>query len=164
MSVQPPFLPGGRFLRFLVGGALIVLLALLPLLPLGGGWSPTSCTFYSLTGLPCPLCGGTRAAKAFLQGDLSRAVRLNALAIPAVIVIATMAGVLLVEGLRGRRLYPWETLAQRYGKFLPWVILVLIIWWIPQIAGALRGSKSELLNPQNPVAAFLLRHTGSQNP
>lgn len=164
MSAEPPFLPGGRSVRILVGLALLAFLALLPLLPLGGGWSPTSCTFYTLTGLPCPLCGGTRAAKAFLQGDLPDAIRLNALAIPAVISIATVAAIMIIEGLRGRPLHPWQALVQRYGRFLPWLLLVLIIWWIPQIIGALRGSKAELLDPRNPIAAFLQRHAGNQNP
>jgi hypothetical protein len=39
-----------------------------------------SCVFRSLTGIPCPSCGTTRAATAFLQGDLMTAFINNPLA------------------------------------------------------------------------------------
>ena len=38
------------------------------------------CIFRSLTGIPCPTCGTTRAATAFLQGDLLAAFAANPLA------------------------------------------------------------------------------------
>jgi hypothetical protein len=38
------------------------------------------CIFHSLTGIPCPTCGTTRAATAFLNGDLLAAFAANPLA------------------------------------------------------------------------------------
>ena len=38
------------------------------------------CVFHSLTGIPCPTCGTTRAATAFLHGDLLAAAAANPLA------------------------------------------------------------------------------------
>ena len=38
------------------------------------------CTFLALTGLPCVTCGATRAAMAFLYGDLAAAWHFNPLA------------------------------------------------------------------------------------
>jgi hypothetical protein len=38
------------------------------------------CTFRSLTGVPCPTCGATRAATAFLDGNLIAAFAANPLA------------------------------------------------------------------------------------
>ncbi len=49
-----------------------------------------SCIFRSLTGIPCPSCGTTRAATAFLQGDLMTAFINNPL--------AALAGLLFVVG------------------------------------------------------------------
>lgn len=48
------------------------------------------CLFYSLTGIPCPTCGTTRAAMAFLDGNLMAALAANPL--------ATAAGLLFVIG------------------------------------------------------------------
>jgi hypothetical protein len=50
-------------------------LTLAPLLP--------SCPFRSLTGIPCPSCGTTRAAMALLHGDIVAALTLNPLAAAA---------------------------------------------------------------------------------
>ena len=49
-----------------------------------------ACVFRSLTGIPCPSCGTTRAAIAFLQGDLMTAFINNPL--------AALAGLLFVVG------------------------------------------------------------------
>ena len=38
------------------------------------------CIFRALTGIPCPTCGTTRAATAFLNGDLAGAFSANPLA------------------------------------------------------------------------------------
>lgn len=162
MSVQPPFLPGSRGIRFLVGNSLLLVLALLPLLPTGSGdWNPTTCAIHALTGLPCPLCGGTRAAKALMHGDAATALRLNALAIPAVAAIALAGLVLVSEAIRGRPWLDWTPLIRRFGRFAPWLVLFLLIWWIPQLLGALRGSKEELLDTRNPVARYLQTHLGT---
>jgi hypothetical protein len=50
----------------------------------------TPCPFHSATGLWCPLCGSTRAARAFLQGRASDMWRYNAL-LP--IALAVVVGV-----------------------------------------------------------------------
>jgi hypothetical protein len=41
------------------------------------------CVFRSLTGIPCPTCGTTRAATAFLHGNLAAAFTANPLAAAA---------------------------------------------------------------------------------
>jgi hypothetical protein len=48
------------------------------------------CIFHSLTGIPCPTCGTTRAATAILDGDLLAALTANPL--------AAIAGLLFVVG------------------------------------------------------------------
>jgi len=49
---------------------------------------PVRCPFLALTGLDCPLCGGTRSATALAGGDLSAALDLNAFTTVGLIVVA----------------------------------------------------------------------------
>jgi len=44
------------------------------------------CIFHTLTGLPCPTCGMTRAAQALLRGDFSAAFGWNPLFLPTLLV------------------------------------------------------------------------------
>ncbi|MGI5470047.1 DUF2752 domain-containing protein [Streptomyces sp. CA-132043] len=62
------------------------------------------CPFNVMTGLLCPVCGGTRMAYDLLHGDLSAAFHDNAaLLVLGVPLAAYVGGRLLYEGLRGRR-------------------------------------------------------------
>ena len=71
---------------------LTAVLSSLALRPLWLALAPNlrPCIFRSLTGIPCPTCGTTRAATAFLSGDLSGAFIANPL--------AALAGVVFVVG------------------------------------------------------------------
>jgi hypothetical protein len=70
----------------------------------GGGWliasgtglvAFTPCLVKHVTGMPCPTCGATRAALAFIQGDVGAAFLLNPIGPLMVIVTAgTLAFVL----------------------------------------------------------------------
>jgi hypothetical protein len=42
-----------------------------------------SCPFHRMTGLPCPTCGGTRAAVLLSHGDVSAALSMNPLVVVA---------------------------------------------------------------------------------
>jgi hypothetical protein len=78
-----------RQLAFLWLAAAVSALALRPLwLAVGPLLRP--CVFRSLTGIPCPTCGTTRAAAAFLDGHLITAFAANPL--------AAAAGLLFVVG------------------------------------------------------------------
>ena len=78
-----------RQLAFLWLGAAASALALRPLwLAVAPLLQP--CVFRSLTGLPCPTCGTTRAATAFLDGHLIAALAANPL--------TAAAGLLFVVG------------------------------------------------------------------
>jgi hypothetical protein len=48
------------------------------------------CVFRALTGIPCPTCGTTRAATAFLNGELTAAIAANPM--------AALAGLVFVAG------------------------------------------------------------------
>lgn len=70
-------------------------LLLAPLMP--------ACPLRTLTGVPCPTCGSTRAGLALLHGDLPNALRLNPL--------ATVAAVAFLLG--GALVPVWVGLVQR---------------------------------------------------
>ncbi len=127
-------------------------LTLLALAPLGKIGLPL-CGLRMVTGLPCPLCGGTRAAQAFLCGDLARAFYLNPLAIPVVggLILAGLLAAL--ELLRARALTDWTALRRRWLAWTPlFLVLLLLLWWPVHLASALREPKSDLLDLRNPVA------------
>lgn len=49
------------------------------------------CPFHELTGLLCPLCGGTRAVLRLLEGDVVGSLGLNLLAVPLAAVVVWVA-------------------------------------------------------------------------
>lgn len=164
---QPPLFPAQRFWR--IFAALLILGALAFV-----AWQPkvtvipripaTTCLFHEITGLPCALCGGTRSARAILHGDFSRALHLNAIAFPAVALLVLSATILGGEALRGRAFANWKALAKRYKILFPVSLALVFIWWIPQLIGALNGSKSELINLRNPIARTLSERFESPKP
>ena len=98
---------GGRIgLGILMGlsvvpGGLIVLRALT--LPRSSPGLPDLCPLHRITGLWCPLCGGTRATRELIHGDVWAALGYN----PFALVVEAFAVVLVVRWLiassRGRR-------------------------------------------------------------
>ncbi len=82
---------GERQIGLLWGAVALALLLLVPFVPaLATGLPP--CFFRRLTGVPCPTCGGTRAALALAHGDLAGALAANPL-------VTLGLAVLLVGGL-----------------------------------------------------------------
>ena len=63
------------------------------------------CAFHSLTGLPCPTCGATRAAWQFLHGNFAASFRFNPIAFVAYcLIVAFDLYALLALLLRAPRL------------------------------------------------------------
>jgi hypothetical protein len=95
---------GGRGVGLLWGG---VALALLALGPFGEGLAANlpGCFFRSMTGFPCPTCGGTRAALALARFDVGGAFHANPLVALALLFLVgggLAAGALALAG-RGVR-------------------------------------------------------------
>ncbi len=89
------------------------------------------CVFHSLTGLPCPTCGATRAAIQFLHGHFSASLLYNPLAFLAFCGLAAFdlyaLGVLLTRAPRlrlGKLSRPEQNLA-RYA-----IVLLVACNWI----------------------------------
>ena len=86
-----PSLPGG----------LIVLRALT--LPRNSPGLPDLCPLHRTTGLWCPLCGGTRATRELMHGDLWAAMGYNPFALVLEVVVIVLVARWLLASARGLR-------------------------------------------------------------
>ncbi len=151
----PPLRLDQRKFRASAAAIIVVMLvgaALLPLTPPPRFSGLPLCVLKSATGLPCPLCGGTRATQALLRGDLARALYLNVAALPAVMTFVTAALVLGWEAMRGRAVGDWDALLRRLRSLLPILAALLCVYWLLHLMNALRAPKSELVDLRNPIA------------
>ena len=78
MKVRPAVAPG-RQLGLLWGAVAVALVALSPAAPHLTQGLP-ACPLKSLSGLPCPACGSSRAALALAQREVKEALAVNPLA------------------------------------------------------------------------------------
>jgi len=100
---------------------------------LGQGGLGLGCGFRALTGMPCPLCGGTHACAALIQGDWSAAWAANPGAVLLLVWLVLLAGQALVEGAQGRRRvarWPWW-----HPAVLTMVGSGLVLSWVSRLAG-----------------------------
>lgn len=96
---------------------------------LGRGGLGLGCGFRALTGMPCPLCGGTHACAALVQGDWAAAWAASPGALVLLLWLVLLAGQAVVEGAQGRRRvarWPWwhpaALAAVGGGLVLSWVL------------------------------------------
>ncbi|MES2581663.1 MAG: DUF2752 domain-containing protein [Pseudomonadota bacterium] len=89
------------------------------------------CGFRHVTGLPCPLCGGTRACAALADGNFLAAWQLN----PGLMVLLALAAAhsvqLGVEAWTGRRVQRWRIGAGAWRAGLA----VLLLGWTLRLLG-----------------------------
>ena len=100
---------------------------------LGQGGLGLGCGFRALTGMPCPLCGGTHACAALVQGDWAAAWAANPGALVLLLWLLLLAGQAVVEGAQGRRRvarWPWW-----HPAVLAAVGGVLVLFWVLRLAG-----------------------------
>ncbi len=81
--------------------ALLAGVALLPFASRSPLVSVQTCAFKGATGLPCALCGGSRAAQAVLRGDFAQACYLNMAALPSIAIVASVVLLLWSEAIGG---------------------------------------------------------------
>lgn len=104
----------------LLGAPLVLSLGDLPL-----------CGFQHVTGFPCPLCGGTRACAALVDGNFLAAWQLNPGLIVLLALAATHSVQLGVEAWTGRRVQRWRVGANAWRAG----ILVLLASWGLRLSG-----------------------------
>jgi hypothetical protein len=158
--MKPPLLLHERILRIVViaalGLALGLLLAKSFLLP-GLG---LPCGFRKLSGLPCAMCGGTRATAALLRGDLGQAIHWNAMALPVITGMAALAGIFLLELIHGSAVIDWNPLRKRIGRLLPLSLTLFAAWWGVHVFSALKTPKPDLVDFQKPIPAVIADFLG----
>jgi len=105
-----------------------------------------TCPFQLTTGLPCPLCGMTRALHHLFSGDLARAWFFN----PFSFAVGGMVSLLFIrtaaEVLTGRRARPLPPLAR------PWVAtaaVIILIYWAVRI----RETRAPSEPPRTPFSS-----------
>ena len=130
-SAWVPLPVADRLPRLALGLALPLAMAATPLW-LRQGYS-LGCGFRALTGLPCPLCGGTRACGALVQGDWAAAWAANPGAVVLLLWLGLCAAQAVAEGAAGwRRVRPWPW-------WQPWALRAvgggLLLSWAARLAG-----------------------------
>ena len=118
--------------------------------------SVQTCAFKGATGLPCALCGGSRATQAALRGDFARACYLNMAALPSIAIVASVDAVVVVRGHRWKcsdRL--GEVSANGFDRFCRfcWRSSAFTGSFILPMPSAL--PKPELIDLRNPIARFI---------
>jgi hypothetical protein len=155
VSPKPPLRSDQRNFRAILVFVFVLELcglALLPLAPPSFSFGLQTCAFKGVTGLPCPLCGGTRATQALLRGDFVRAHYLNMAALPVLVAMVAGAIALSIEAMRGRVIINGGAVIQRLRGCLPALALLFFLYWIVHLASAVRSSKLELVDLHNPIA------------
>lgn len=93
---------------------------------LGGGRIDIPCPFKSVTSIPCPGCGGMRAAGSLFHGDIAGAIATNPLSVLVIVFIAVSAVWLAIDIIRGRDSY-WQIFSVRWSRTAIVVAIALIL-------------------------------------
>jgi hypothetical protein len=158
-------IPSGRFLRVdqrrsraVLAFAFMSVLAGMALLPFTSKsplLSVQTCAFKGATGLPCALCGGSRATQAVLRGDFARACYLNVAALPAILIVTSVTLFLCYEAISGNAVVAWGRFPKRIRPLLPLLVAVFCLYWILHLVDAVRRVKPELIDLRNPIARLI---------
>ena len=87
------------------------------------------CPFHKITGIPCPGCGGTRAARLLLAGDLKAAILMNPLSVLLCILIPILTIIFCYDTLKGSKHLEY-ILKKKWNKttFIIVVSIIIINW------------------------------------
>lgn len=88
------------------------------------------CTFYKLTGVPCPSCGLTTSFALLLHGDLGNSLRANAVGTLLAVFWLALIPWCLASAFEGRPLFLVSTERALTRAVLVFVVLLLARWAI----------------------------------
>ena len=86
------------------------------------------CLFHSITGLPCPSCGMTRAFIAIGNGDIISAISFNPASILVYITICIGLALALLQVVTGKK-YIEALWTKIKGKVFPITLAVMVVAW-----------------------------------
>lgn len=135
--------------------ALFVLRVVDPVI--AGSWAPLHISCGAITGLPCILCGMTRALHLLLNGNFGGALYFNWLAFPFLGAVAFLVAVCVIEIAKRRVILTWTAGAPLTAGKLTIIGLTLLMLWTLQVYLAVSQHKHELLNPRGPLYALFVR-------
>ena len=101
--------------------------ALLPFASRSPLVSVQTCAFKGATGLPCALCGGSRAAQAVLRGDFAQACYLNMAALPSIAIVASVVLLLWSEAIGGNAVIDWGGCRKGFDPFAAFAGVLLLL-------------------------------------
>jgi len=111
-----------------LGGAVYGLLSL-------SGWVVFPCPFKTVTGLPCPGCGMTRACHAALHGDWAQVLKMNPFGpLLAVFWGVVTAGLLLPPGAR-EGFTGWLGRVESFTRWPAWALAALLFYTLTRWFG-----------------------------
>ena len=120
-------------------------------------WLPLHTSCGAITGLPCILCGTTRAVHYLLNGNFSRALYYNWLAFPLVAGALVLLLLAVTELCAGRRFVArWPMIRLTRARFCGAFVGLLLLWGL-QVYLAVSQHKTELLNPSGPLYSLVVR-------
>lgn len=114
---------------------------------------PLSCN--AATGVPCLLCGLTRALHYLCTGNFERALYFNWLAFPVAAFALLVFAAALAEAVSRRRVV--EVRPSIPPRATAYALLTLALLWSFQVWLAVHGHKAELLNPNGPLYSLFVR-------
>ena len=86
------------------------------------------CTFYQLTGLPCPSCGMTTSFALLVRGDVVNSVRANAVGTLLAAFCLGLVPWCLAGVIRGRPYFVWSLERALTRLIVIFLILMLVRW------------------------------------
>jgi len=113
------------------------------------------CTFHAAFGLPCAMCGGTRALFAILHGNFAYAWTLNPAAVLLIAMATVACAVVFIEAATGRRLCPVVPVRIR-TSFAIGLCIALVLWTIFHCWSACIHHNEELVDFQHPFVQWLM--------
>lgn len=90
------------------------------------------CLFRQTTGQPCPLCGGTRACAALVEGNFLAAWQLSPALMPVLALALAHSVQLGYEAITGRRVAPQWRIGARFWAAAGMIMLIL---WVARLSG-----------------------------
>lgn len=95
------------------------------------------CPFHKITGIPCPGCGGVRAARFLISGDIKSAIYTNPLSVLLCITIPSIIIGIWIDYNKGTNKIE-SLLKKRFSTKTTVLIIIIIIFnWIWNIQKAL---------------------------